>query len=44
VPKTVLLVDDVVTTGATLRACRDALVAAGAREIAGVCFARTIGR
>jgi ComF family protein len=44
VPKTVLLVDDVVTTGATLRACRDALVAAGAREIAAVCFARTIGR
>jgi predicted amidophosphoribosyltransferase len=39
-----LLVDDVVTTGATLGACRDALVAAGAREIGAVCFARTIGR
>jgi predicted amidophosphoribosyltransferase len=40
----VLIVDDVVTTGGTLGACRDALVAAGAREIAAVCFARTIGR
>jgi len=39
-----LLVDDVVTTGATLAACRDALAAAGAREVAAVCFARTIGR
>ena len=40
----VVLVDDVVTTGATLGACRDALVAQGAREVAAVCFARTIGR
>ena len=40
----VLLVDDVVTTGATLGACRDALVAHGAEEVAAVCFARTIGR
>jgi ComF family protein len=40
----VLLVDDVVTTGATLGACRDALVAAGTGEVAAVCFARTIGR
>jgi ComF family protein len=44
VAEPVLLVDDVVTTGATLGACRDALVAAGAREVAAVCFARTIGR
>ena len=44
VPNEVLLVDDVVTTGATLGACRDALVAAGAREVAALCFARTIGR
>jgi ComF family protein len=39
-----LLVDDVVTTGATLGACRDALAAHGARDVAAVCFARTIGR
>jgi len=44
VPERVLIVDDVVTTGATLGACRNALVAAGAREVAAVCFARTIGR
>ena len=44
VPERVLIVDDVVTTGATLGACRNALIAAGAREVAAVCFARTIGR
>ena len=43
-PPRVLLVDDVVTTGATLAACRDALRAAGASEIAAVVFARTLGR
>ena len=43
-PMKALLVDDVVTTGATLGACRDALVATGARDVAAVCFARTIGR
>jgi predicted amidophosphoribosyltransferase len=40
----VLLVDDVVTTGATLAACRAALVAAGSVEVAAVVFARTLGR
>jgi ComF family protein len=40
----VLLIDDVVTTGATLAACRAALVARGAVEVAAVVFARTIGR
>jgi ComF family protein len=43
-PERVLLVDDVVTTGATLAACREALAAAGSLEIAAVTFARTIGR
>jgi ComF family protein len=44
VPARVLLVDDVVTTGATLAACRNALRAAGTSEIAAVVFARTLGR
>jgi ComF family protein len=43
-PERVLVVDDVVTTGATLAACSAALAAAGAREIAAVTFARTLGR
>jgi ComF family protein len=40
----VLLVDDVVTTGATLAACRTALVSGGAVEVDAVAFARTLGR
>ena len=43
-PHRVLLVDDVVTTGATLAGCRDALTAAGGRDVRAVAFARTIGR
>ena len=43
-PARVLLVDDVVTTGATLTACRAALVAAGSLEVSAVAFARTLGR
>ena len=40
----ILLVDDVVTTGATLAACRAALAAAGLLEVSAVVFARTLGR
>jgi ComF family protein len=44
VPSRVLLVDDVVTTGATLAACQNALRDAGTSELAAVVFARTLGR
>jgi ComF family protein len=38
----VLLVDDVATTGATLSACADALVMAGARSVRALVFARDL--
>jgi ComF family protein len=39
VGKTVVVVDDVTTTGATLAACQDSLIAAGAKEVFGLTLA-----
>ena len=40
--KRVVLIDDVMTTGATLGACAKALLAAGARQVDGLVLARTV--
>jgi predicted amidophosphoribosyltransferase len=43
-PARAVLVDDVITTGATVLACAGALRAAGAEHVAAVAYARTPGR
>ena len=43
-PREAVLIDDVVTTGATLAACAAALRAAGSTDVRAVVFARTAGR
>jgi pyrimidine operon attenuation protein/uracil phosphoribosyltransferase len=40
--KTIILVDDVVTTGSTMRECARVLMAAGAARVIGVALARTV--
>lgn len=40
--KKIIIVDDVHTTGATLNECAKVLKAAGAKEVIGVCFAKSL--
>jgi ComF family protein len=43
-PPAALLVDDVVTTGATMAACTNALRVAGAKKVTAIAYARTAAR
>ena len=43
-PARVLLVDDVITTGATLTACAQLLLASGSNDVDAIAYARTLGR
>jgi ComF family protein len=43
-PAEAILVDDVITTGATLAACAEALRAAGSTYVSAIAYARTPGR
>jgi ComF family protein len=43
-PQRVLLVDDVVTTGATIATCAETLRAAGVKRVAAIAYARTAAR
>jgi ComF family protein len=44
VPTEAILVDDVITTGATLAACAEALRSAGCSRVTAIAYARTLGR